>query len=635
MKLPSLNYLAQQAIRSFLRFPFSILSSLVAVMLGVWLNEATIANKFPGINIMLCCALGISLFFCADIYADNKKLPGIRRRIVEAVVVFILIGLYFTLPNSDNTQNTNLPYIRYAIYSITAHLLVAIIPFLGAGKLNGFWHYNKILFVRFLTAMLYSGFLYGGLALALSSLNFLFDIDLHKELFFDLFIIISGFFNTWFFLAGIPENFDELDNLLEYPKGIRIFSQYVLLPLLIIYLVILYVYAGKIFILWSWPKGIVSYLIASVGVLGILTLLLIHPYGTLPGNSWIKKFSRIYYFILSPLVVLLFIAIGMRVADYGITINRYIIILLGIWLVIVCTYFGAGKTNIKFIPISLACMLMTMSFGPWGMFSVSERSQINRLKVILEQGNILKEGKVQREVVWQRDSLPQLYPKDVDKTNDKNLSDSLHNEVRSIIYYLDEHHGFTKVQKWYKQDLDSISRVSDSVGLRNERWYMTVNEADLYMRSLGLENTLRFKMDVDWFDYGFNKSANPATDIRGYDFLAEFQTQGDDDRKSLFFSFDVAFKEWHGQHNMRTEGKLILTNGLDTLTFSVDSLISKAFEKYGKKSQRDMPADEMILKSHSKNVEAKILLDYFNIKSEKDSLAVTELEGRILLRNRK
>ena len=124
---------------------------------------------------------------------------------------------------------------------------------------------------------MYSGFLYVGLILALSALKLLFDIEIHEELYLEFYIVIIGLFNTWFFVSGIPSNLEELENVNEYPKGLKIFAQYVLLPLLVLYLIILYAYGAKILIFWDWPKGIVSYLISCVSVLGILTVLLFYP----------------------------------------------------------------------------------------------------------------------------------------------------------------------------------------------------------------------------------------------------------------------------------------------------------------------------------------------------------------------
>jgi len=49
-------------------------------------------------------------------------------------------------------------------------------------------------------------------------------------------------------------------------------------------------------------------------------------------ESWINRFSRWFYFAEIPLVVVLLLAIGRRVQEYGMTENRYFVVLLGLWL---------------------------------------------------------------------------------------------------------------------------------------------------------------------------------------------------------------------------------------------------------------------------------------------------------------
>ena len=349
MQLPSINYLYQKAKNSAVRFPLTLISSLLAVTIGIYLaeQEGVIGNLFPFINVMLCLALGIPLFFCVNVFTKKLDLTNLQSIGVKVGAAAVLGLLYFTLPNSEETANTSLPYIRYTIYNISIHLLVSFAPYLKGKQLNGFWQYNRLLFTRLVISAIYSGFLYVGIALALVSLNLLFEIKIHDKLYFDLWIVIVGFFNTWFFVSGMPTNFDDLEEIDEYPFGLKVFSQYILLPLLVLYLVILYLYGAKIIVLWDWPKGIVSWLIIAVAVLGIFAFLLIHPFGQKEENSWIKKFSKAYYFILLPLVTMLFIAISMRLADYGITINRYIVLLLGVWLTIVCVYFMNTLPKVK------------------------------------------------------------------------------------------------------------------------------------------------------------------------------------------------------------------------------------------------------------------------------------------------
>jgi hypothetical protein len=244
---------------------------------------------------MLTASIGIPLFFSASIIAAKRKFNVRDKRLLMLLVAVLLVIIYFTLPNAESTHNTALPYVKYAIYNITAHLMVSFIPFIFNKQINGFWQHNKILFIRIWTSALFSGVLYVGLALALVSMKLLFEIDINEKLYFDIYIFIAGIFNTWFFLSGIPEDFDELDSIEVYPKGLKIFSQYILLSLLGLYLVILYFYGGKILLSWDWPKGIVSYLIICVSILGILTFLLLYPYGNQSGNEWIKKSSKLFY----------------------------------------------------------------------------------------------------------------------------------------------------------------------------------------------------------------------------------------------------------------------------------------------------------------------------------------------------
>lgn len=627
MKLPSLNYLAQNAGRTFLRFPLSILCGAGGAAISIYLveNQEDIKNYFPCINLLLTFALGISLFFSADVFSYAKGFSRQKRFLLSAFVALVLVAIYFSLPGFDSTQNTSVPYVRYTIYSITAHLLVAFIPFIGAGRLNGFWHYNRILFVRILAALLYSGFLYAGLALALGSLDFLFDIDLHEKLFFDLFAFIGGVFNTWFFLAGIPDNFDSLDDIHEYPKATKIFSQYVLLSLLVLYIIILYIYSGKIVFLWSWPKGLVSYLVACVAVLGILTLLLIHPYGNLPGNHWIKKFSRSYYLILVPLIALLFIAIGMRVNDYGVTVNRYVILLLGVWLTIVAAYFISGKENIKFIPISLAVILMLVSFGYWGMFSVSERSQVNRLQAILEQGNILKDGKIQKEVIWFRDSLPKTFiPRDQESTNEGQLSDSLHNEVKSILDYLDDHHGFTSIRGWYGQNLDSMVKENNKDKLRWGR----MNEAEAYMRSMGLPYAHKYDDGMsDYFNY--YAADNGVISLEDFDYLIDLTRQSSDMPSGAYL---VANREFKFNAPEKPGNDAWLISHGDSLRFDVGGMLAKLKKKYSRSYQSDVPEVEMTLDAESKTIHARFTISQISVYIKDDTEQVNFISGKILLK---
>lgn len=630
MKLPSINYLLISAKNSLIRFPLTILCSLIAVILAIYLTEygKYDSEMLPYINVMLCASIGIPLFFCTTIISNKNRFTSKTIAYINILALCILIGVYFTLPSSKSTHNTSLPYIKYAIYNITCHLLVSFIPFAYNKQLNGFWHYNKVLFIRILASILYTGFIYIGLAIALTSLKLLFDIDIHTELYFEIWIVLIGVFNTWFFVSGIPKDFDSLEQIYEYPKGLKTFSQFVLIPLLGLYLLILYTYGTKILLLWDWPKGIVSYLIICVSILGILTFLLLHPYGNQDGNGWIKKSSKGYYLMLFPLLVILFIAIFMRVGDYGITINRYVILFLGVWLSVVCLYTALGKVNIKFIPTSLACLLIIVSFGPWGLYSYSEKSQVNRLKNILQKAGILENNKVKNEIYWLKDSLPNLCS-NIPLKNESKLNDSLVSEVKSILEYLDGHHGFSSIKEWYQQDLDSIINLQNP---EKENYY-NYSEAELYMKTLGLKYENFYEENIEPPLVFNSANTGGVKKVTGYDYFITFEKYTSEENKTIF-SFNADSIEYKLDYVNKPKVKLLLKTKGETIIFEIEYLANKLKREFGSDSDSLIPISKMQLNYSNANFDYKIEFHSIELDKQKTNLKLTNISGDIFIKKK-
>ena len=325
----------------------------------------------------MCSALGLSFFFATALFSEAKGHSLKEKIIVQALTLAIIIGYYFTI---ENYEEFNLDsFTRYTLYILAAHLLVAFSAFAGANKLNGFWQFNKTLFLRFLLSALYTSVLYGGIALAFWLIDDLLHVKIIYTKYAYVWYILSAIVNTFIFLAGVPKDLSTLESDNSYPKGLKAFTQFVLLPLVTLYLLILYAYFAKIIIHWSLPKGYVSYLVISFSTMGILSLLLIYPIRDNEENKWIKIFSRWFYVALYPLIILLGVSIYNRISEYGITEHRYFILVLATWLVFIASYFLLSKKeNIKIIPMTLFALALLTSTGPWGAFSVSEHSQKNQ-----------------------------------------------------------------------------------------------------------------------------------------------------------------------------------------------------------------------------------------------------------------
>lgn len=383
MKWPSLESLYDDTKQVILRFPLQVVVTLLAILTCFTLIDfkGNTTAQWNLLEVLFLCNLALVLLLSADLFAEANKLDKVKQWGLRLLCLAVCALLYFTLqPHLNNADK-----FRIGLLAFSFHLLVAFAPFIKQGNLHGFWEYNKLLFLRILMAGLYAAVLFAGLSIALVAINGLFNVKIESAVYLRLLTVVGIGFTTLFFLAGVPADFNKINTTQgPYPKGLKIFTQYVLIPLLTIYLVILLVYEAKILISWELPKGMVSTLILGYSVFGVLSLLLVYPIKEQEGNGWIRLFSRWFYLMMIPLVVLLLLAVWKRVSNYGITEPRYILIILALWLSIITGYFLISrKDNIKIIPVSLCILALLATYGPQSAFSVSRYSQTQRLKKLI------------------------------------------------------------------------------------------------------------------------------------------------------------------------------------------------------------------------------------------------------------
>jgi hypothetical protein len=628
MKFPSFSYLFNNAKTTFLRFPLMMVSAIIAVSVGIYTIECREETKnfFPYLNIILSAGIGIPLFFSAAVLSAKNKNNRRIKLVSNFLVVLFLLFIFLSFPHEESTLNINQPYIKFVLYIVGAHLLVSFSPFMLNQQLNGFWQFNRILFQRIIIAGIFSGALFLGLSLAVVAVNELFEIKIHEELYFEMLIIIGGIFNTLFFANGIPENLDELEQMNEYPKALKVFAQYILLPLLSLYLIILYIYGGKIIIQSNWPKGMVSYLIVCISTIGILTFLLLHPFAQNKESHWIVKAEKLFYLLMLPLIFMLFSAIFMRIDDYGITINRYFVLALGIWLSIVALFSLFFKTNIKFIPISLAIIVLLSSFGPWGVFSVSEHYQVKRLKQLLEKNKILVNGKIINETTWTKDSTTS-FKNTQPFLNDNKLNDSLKKEVRSMLDYLDKYHGFTGIKDWFKQDIGDL--INNEIQTNKNK--SSFNEASIYMKSMGLDYEQASGYGDNKIAYYNVKENEQPLKIDGYDYELNFNKNIYSNSFSNLVEFKSDSTNCSLTLNNEKELYLLLQFNNDSLNLSLNSLVQQLKSQYGENGNSNLPESAMTITTENSKLRLKVMIQSLDVESNNNKFNLNALSGKLLI----
>lgn len=489
MKFPSLQNLQEKAASTVSRFPLAVLAGFVIAFTGIATIEIQ-DSQFDNPQIETLAKIIFSALFVFPLFVTVKLVSEVHKfenrltTLLNIVVAGLGVLYYlFLLPEFEG-GNT----IRTLVVTIIAFLAALSFPLIKEKESLGFWQYLRILIERFAITFLYSLVLFLGTALIIFTLNSLFNLDIPDKTYPQSWFFIAGVLAPIIFLSEIPKDLKKLSKEKDFSKIIKTLGQYILIPLVTIYALILYAYGAKILFTSVWPQGIVSGLIIGFALVGIVTLLILDPYKRLKENSWLEKYALGFYSALLPLTIMLFMAISIRLQEYGITESRYYVVLLGIWLALTGVYFLLSrKKDIRFIPLSIIIFLSLSIIGPWNAFRVSENSQILRLRTMLEQNNLLVD-----------DKLVSDYKVEALGTVDQG-------QVSSIIYYLGETHGYDKIKPWFT-GLSKNFETKENFDQREE--IASILQVDPYGSGYHFENQQY---------YSFYTETTSALTVSGYD----------------------------------------------------------------------------------------------------------------------
>jgi hypothetical protein len=380
MRFASVDLLVERLRLAARRFPAVIVASLVTTIAAFLL----IANTDQERNgrLLLAGMLGFPLLGALHLIAERRA--DSTSRIALPLVGLVVAGGIFAW--SLGWPSDALP-VRVLHWSLIFHLLAAVGWFIDGPERPAFWQFNRILFERFLVASLFAVVLAIGLAVALLAIDRLLGIDVDGDNYPRIFAVIAFVIHPWFFLAGVPVERDELDRSAVYPIGLKVFAQYILIPLVTVYLVILTAYLGRVIVTREWPSGWIGWLVSSVAVTGTLALLLVHPLRERAEGRWVNGYGRWFFVALLPSLAMLLMAVGKRIGQYGITEPRYALAVLGGWLTILAGYFAISRSrSIRVIPLSLVGVALAAAIGPWGMVPTARRSQVERYQRLVTAG---------------------------------------------------------------------------------------------------------------------------------------------------------------------------------------------------------------------------------------------------------
>lgn len=600
MAFKSLDLILHDARATLRRFPLALLSSLIGTLAMVlWINSKPgyHSGYDPYWKLGMVSTLGITLFLSLSVFSEVKAHDYKKKFRIQAVGVFLLAVYYVSLLGAGLK---GADFYRFYLINTNLHLLVAISPFLFERSLtNAFWQYNKSLFIRIGVGAIYSATIFIGLVIAIVCLDKLFNLHIKEDIYGQLWFMVVGIFNTWFFLGGVPAHIPLLESKDDYPKGLKIFTQFILIPLVVLYYIILYLYMAKIIVTWNLPVGWLSSFIIGASLLGILTLLLVYPLRGRSEYGWIKSYAKNFYLALLPLVVLMAVAIFRRVSDYGITVERYFVLLFTVWLFYISLKFlRRPDTQIRVIPTSMCILIVMATFGPLSAVNVSSRSQLSRLEYYLSNNGYLVNGKLRKEK--------------------RKVSFKDRAEISSIVEYLNRMQGLGVLNRWAAPGDDF--KFMDQYSFCRD--YLGIDFVESYERQ-GEE------LD-SYFQYGSRRSGLET--IKGFDYIYTFQDfiRNSRNSKRIIQTPDGNLDVVYGAANRTIE----FSDGQQVLSLDLQPVFNrlKGMERDKGLYQWEIDPSLMAAESENDHVKIKVVLSSISGNYIGEVSEISNLSGQVYLK---
>lgn len=501
------------------RYPVSVAFSFLVAVVAIYLNHWVYAEDFWA-EIVLTGVFGFFTTVAVDFFMKSKEVSLAKLFAGRVLALGFVAATYFLLFKGIS-EALGSPEITAILLFMTAVLGVFIGPFFVKDKYNGFWNHTVSLTGRILLSMLYFGVLFGGIAMLMASVDFLFSVNIDGEYYADVWFVMASVFAPLYVLGGMPEKFSALEKKKYYPTGVKFLAEYLLIPLVFAYFVVLYVYTGQIVFTWNWPNGDVANWIIVFSCVGILAYALsAKKEKFLP---YVEPFRKWFFWALIPQIAVLFMAIGIRVGQYGFTEPRYFVVVAGLWFLFVSLYFLFSKVkDIKMLAFSLLAILIVGNFGPVSAMSVSQWSQLNRLEALLVNNEMLVEGKV------------------VEKDGDELAQEDFDN-ITSAVKYLVNTHGPDVLVDWFDEDLSELGVYSRGKG----GWYYGADTiiglmltGDRQSNDHTFRSSHRYVSNADYC--GVMRDNSCVVDVSRYDFLLGVNFWGDEiTYKDVNYSVDV------------------------------------------------------------------------------------------------
>ena len=375
----------------FERFPITIILAFVHFITGIYIAEVRNfqSDEFVEVNLLLFGSIFITAMF-EMLY--EKYFYKKNRWLVSGAysVLTFVVSVIFYVEYLRTNDYYNIYYFTLIPISIVLFLLIPILR-----KKESREKYLQSVFSNFVITGIFAAVLWIGIEIILATVNYLFFYS-GDNLFFRLttysFWFITEVFGASLFLSLLKKPNDNLENY-EFPFIFNLLIKFVIIPLIIIYTGVLYIYMAKVIISMHLPKGLISHLVLWYTAFSVFMMILITPFTQ--KDKFFENFKKYFPYFSIPLIFASLFAVFQRTYQYGITENRYYVLISIFWLLF-CMILYIRNMNVTGVFISLIICFIISVYTPLSAKNVSNFSQSQRLKRMLVKYGALKDGKISK-----------------------------------------------------------------------------------------------------------------------------------------------------------------------------------------------------------------------------------------------
>lgn len=486
MKIFNFTLLNFNSIKNtFKRFPLTIISAILATIFLILstFDEYAEAYNNKMLSFGLVFVFGIFLYAFIKLFNEglrnyydlkNLKNNNLFKILSYVITLPILYGVYELVYHENKVMAF---YDNNFIYLTLIAALVVGSSFVG--KFN--YHKDFVAYVAkilraFIISNIYSFIVFIGISGIIFALNSLFKFNFGSSVYLRVAIFSFILFNVVTFFSDFPKVRDSFTDY-KYPKAFRILLVYIITPIVIIYTAILLAYFVKILVLWQIPNNLIVNLVIWFASFSIVYLFFLSRVETV---TFINKFKIVFPFTLFPLLGMMFFAIYLRIKEYGMTENRYIVIAVGLWIFLSLIYyiFYRENSNIS-IPIFLSVIILITGIGPASATSLSIRSQNARFEKLLRDNKMIAGEEIKPNINIESDAKSQIV------------------DIVSYMVRTDRVDKLSYMPKDFKLSEDSFTKLFGFSNIIESKNYLGYSYTD----NLPTDSELGFDIDIEGYKH--------------------------------------------------------------------------------------------------------------------------------------